>query len=90
MGFVRRAIALSLVQEATLLAAAGSLLAAVLALALANGAVVRFTMGAFALRIDSVTVAVGCATGLLLGLVGAIPPAVRAMRLPIAEGLKAV
>jgi putative ABC transport system permease protein len=90
LGFVRRAIALALVQEAALLAAAGSLLAAVFALALVNGAAVRFTMGAFTLKVDSVALAVGLVTGLLLGVVGAIPPAIRAMRLPVAEGLKAV
>jgi ABC-type lipoprotein release transport system permease subunit len=90
IGFVRRAIALGLIQEATLLAAASSLLAALFALLVINGAAVRFTMGAFTLRVDSVAVAVGCGTGLLLGLVGAIPPTVRAMRLPVAEGLKAV
>jgi len=90
IGFVRRAIVLSLIQEAVLLAAAGSLLAATVALTLINGAAVRFTMGAFFLRIDSVALAVGCGTGLLLGVVGAIPPALRALRLPIAEGLKAV
>jgi ABC-type lipoprotein release transport system permease subunit len=90
LGFVRRAIALGLIQEAVLLAAAGSLLAAALALLVVNGVAVRFTMGAFTLRIDGVAVAVGCGTGLTLGVVGALPPAVRAMRLPIAEGLKAV
>jgi hypothetical protein len=62
----------------------------VFALALVNGAAVRFTMGAFTLKVDSVALAVGLGTGLLLGVVGAIPPAVRATRLPIAEGLKAV
>lgn len=88
IGFRRRAIVLSLVQEATLLAAAGSLLAALAALLLVNGVAVRFTMGAFVLRVDSVTVLVGCGTGLLLGVLGAIPPAVKAMRLPVVEGLK--
>lgn len=90
LGFVRRAIALSLIQEATVLASAGSLLAAVLALLLVNGLAVRFTMGAFVLRIDSVTLLIGCGTGLFLGVLGAIPPAVRAMRLSVVEGLKAV
>jgi ABC-type lipoprotein release transport system permease subunit len=90
LGFLRRAIALSLIQEATVLAAAGSLVAAILALALLNGLAVRFTMGAFVLRIDSVALLLGCGAGLLLGLVGAIPPAIRAMGLPVAEGLKAV
>ena len=90
LGFARRAIAVGLIQEGTLLAAAGSLLAVLLALLAVNGAAVRFTMGAFTLRVDSVAVAIGCGTGLLLGAVGAVPPAVRAMRLPVAEGLKAV
>jgi ABC-type lipoprotein release transport system permease subunit len=90
LGFVRRAIALSLIQEGVLLAAAASLVAAFLALVLVNGAAVRFTMGAFTLRVDSVALAVGCGTGLLLGVVGAVPPALKAMRLPVAEGLKAV
>ena len=71
IGFTRRAIALSLVQEAVLLAAAASLLAAALALVLLNGAAVRFTMGAFALRDRRRGAAVGCGTGLLLGVVGA-------------------
>ncbi len=90
IGFRRRAIALSLVQEATLLAAAGSLVAALAALLLVHGVAVRFTMGAFALRVDGVTVLVGCGTGLLLGLLGAVPPAVKAMRIPVVEGLKAI
>jgi ABC-type lipoprotein release transport system permease subunit len=90
IGFARLAIALSLVQEATVLAAAGSLAASILALSLLNGLAVRFTMGAFVLRVDSATLAVGCGVGLLLGLLGALPPAIRAMRLPVAEGLKAL
>ena len=55
-----------------------------------NGAAVRFTMGAFVLRVDNFALIVGSLAGLLLGVVGAIPPAIRAMRMPIAEGLKAV
>ena len=90
VGFRRRAIVLSLVQEATLLGAAASLLAGLLALTLVNGLAIRLTMGAFALRVDAVAILVGCGTGLLLGLLGAIPPAVRAMRSPVAESLKAI
>jgi ABC-type antimicrobial peptide transport system permease subunit len=90
LGFPRRSIALSLVQEGMLLAAAGSLVAAVIALAAVNGVAIRFTMGAFRLRIDGPAIVIGCGAGLLLGIVGAIPPAVRAMRLMIVDGLKAV
>ena len=90
IGFVRRAIVVSLIQEGLLLAAAASLLAALLALVFINGAAVRFTMGAFSLRIDSIAVLIGCGVGLLLGFFGAIPPALRALRMPIVDGLKAI
>jgi ABC-type antimicrobial peptide transport system permease subunit len=88
IGFVRRAIVVSLIQEGLLLAAAASLLAALLALVFVNGAAVRFTMGAFSLRIDSMAVLIGCGVGLSLGFFGAIPPAIRALRMPIVDGLK--
>jgi len=90
IGFVRRSIVVSLMQEGVLLAAAASLLAALIALIFVNGAAVRFTMGAFSLRIDSVAVLIGCGVGLSLGFVGAIPPAIRALRMPIVDGLKAI
>ena len=90
IGFARRAVVVSLIQEGVLMAAAASLLAASIALIFVNGAAVRFTMGAFSLRIDSMAVLIGCGVGLLLGLFGAIPPAIRALRIPIVDGLKAV
>ena len=90
MGFVRRSVVVSLIQEGVLIASAASLLAALLALIFVNGAAVRFTMGAFALSIDSTAVLVGCAVGISMGLLGAIPPAIRALRMPIVDGLKAV
>ncbi len=89
IGFVRRAILASLVQEGVILAAAASLLATAAALAFINQAAVRFTMGAFSLQIDEVAVLIGCGVGLLLGVLGAIPPAIRALRMPIVDGLKA-
>jgi ABC-type lipoprotein release transport system permease subunit len=90
IGFARRSIVVSLIQEGVLLAAAASLLAVLLALVFVNGAAVRFTMGAFSIRIDSVAVLIGCGVGLSLGFFGAIPPAIRALRMPIVDGLKAV
>lgn len=90
IGFRRRAILFSLVQEGVLLAAAGSLLSGVIALTLLNGVAVRFTMGAFTLRIDSVAILIGCGVGLLLGVVGALPPAIKALRAEVATSLKAV
>lgn len=90
LGFGRRAIIVSLIQEGILLAASASLLAAVLAIILINGAAVRFTMGAFALRVDTIAILIGCAVGLALGVIGAIPPAIKALRIPLVDGLKEV
>lgn len=90
IGFRRRAILISLVQEGVLLAAAGSLLSGVIALTMFNGMAVRFTMGAFTLRIDSVAILIGCGVGLLLGVLGALPPALKALRAEVATSLKAV
>ncbi|HEY8502981.1 MAG TPA: ABC transporter permease [Gemmataceae bacterium] len=89
LGYQRRALLASLVQEGVILAAAATLLAAVLALAVVEGTAVRFTMGAFELKLDPVTLLVGCGTGLLLGLFGALPPAARVLRMPVVDGLKA-
>jgi ABC-type antimicrobial peptide transport system permease subunit len=89
IGFARRAMLTSLVQEGVVLASAASLTATIAALLFVNHAAVRFTMGAFALRIDDVAVLVGCGVGLLLGVFGAIPPAIRALRMPVVDGLKA-
>jgi ABC-type antimicrobial peptide transport system permease subunit len=89
IGFARLAMLISLVQEGLILAAAASLCAAFIALIFVNKASVRFTMGAFALQVDDVAVLIGCGVGLSLGLFGAIPPAIRALRMQIVDGLKA-
>ncbi len=90
IGFVRRAIVVSLIQEAVLLSLAASLSASFMALLFVNGSAVRFTMGAFQLRVDSTSILIGCGVGLLLGFLGAIPPAIRALKMPIVDGLRAV
>jgi len=90
LGFRRRAILLTLVQEATLLACAGALVACILGLTLVDGAAVRFTMGAFMLTVDSVGISVACGVAALLGVVGALPPAIKAMQLPVVEAIKSI
>jgi putative ABC transport system permease protein len=90
IGYRRRAILFSLIQEGVLLASAGSLFSGVIALTFLNGMAVRFTMGAFTLRIDGVAILIGCGVGLLLGVVGALPPALKALRAEVTASLKAV
>lgn len=89
LGFARRAVVVSFVQESLLAAASGTVIGATLCLLLLDGVSIRFSMGAFGLLLDGPTLGFGIAAGLTLGLVGSIPPTLRCLRLPIAEALKA-
>lgn len=89
LGYGRGAIVLSLVQESVLTTAAGSLIGAAVALLVLDGLAVRFSMGVFGLTVEAAVLALGLLAGLLLGLIGALPPAWRCLRLPIPESLKA-
>jgi len=89
LGFPRRAIVVSFMQESLLAAAAGAVLGSLVCLLLLDGIAIRFSMGAFGLLIDGPTIGFGIAAGLLLGVVGSIPPTLRCLRLPVAESLKA-
>jgi ABC-type lipoprotein release transport system permease subunit len=90
IGYLRRNITLSLLQEGLLLGATASLLASVVAISLLSGTAIRFTMGTVELNIDRTTVFIGCVVGLLVGLLGAIPPAIRALRVAVVVALKTV
>jgi putative ABC transport system permease protein len=90
LGFRRGAIVVSLVQESSLATAAGAIVASVIGILLLDGLAVRFSMGAFGLTVDAPVLAIGLASGLLLGLVGALPPAYRCLRLAIPAALKSV
>ncbi|HYE62064.1 MAG TPA: ABC transporter permease [Phycisphaerales bacterium] len=90
LGFRRGAIVVSLVQESVLATCAGSLLAAALGLLLLDGLAVRFSMGAFGLRVDAVAMIIALGSGIVLGLVGSLPPAWRCLRLSIPVALKSI
>lgn len=89
LGYSRRAIALSLTQEAVLATAAGALIAAALAVTALDGLAVRFSMGAFGLRVDATVIAIALLAGVALGVIGAIPPAWRCLRMPVPAALRA-
>jgi len=89
LGFPRRAVVVSFIQESMLAAAAGAVIGAAICLVLLDGVSIRFSMGAFGLLLDGPTIGFGIAAGLALGLIGSIPPALRCLRLPIAEALRA-
>lgn len=90
LGFSRRAILLSILQEGLLLAMTASLLATGVAMVLLHGIAIRFTMGAFSLEADHATVTVGFTIGLVIGVFGSLPPAWRVLRQSVVDGLKAV
>jgi putative ABC transport system permease protein len=90
LGFRRSAIVISMVQESTLATAAGGLIACAIAVFLLDGISVRFSMGAFGLVIDEQVIGLGLLAGLVLGIIGAIPPAIRCLRPSIPLALKAV
>jgi len=88
LGFTRFAIVANLTEESVFAAMCGALIGTILGLALLDGLAVRFSMGAFALVMDAPVVLIGVLGGLVVGLVGAIPPAIRCLRMPITEALK--
>ena len=88
IGYSRRAIVRSLLEESLLAASIGALLATGLAVWLLDGIVIRFSMGVFGISITPSVLAIGLGSGLALGLVGAIVPAIRCLRLPIPEALR--
>lgn len=87
-GYTRPAIVTSLTEESLFAAAIGTVIGAVLGLLLLDGLAVKFSMGAFALTLDPPVMLVGLTAGVLIGLVGAVPPAIRCLRLPIPQALK--
>lgn len=89
LGYSRAAIVLSLIQESLLTASVGGLAAAVIGVALLDGLAVNVSMGAFGLVVDAQVVLLALGTGFVLGIVGAIPPAVRCLTPPVAEALRA-
>ena len=89
LGFQRGAIALSLIQESILSASIGAIFACGIALFMFDGFTVRFSMGTFTFSMTAGIIALGIGSGLLLGLIGAVAPALRCLRLPIPEALRA-
>jgi len=89
LGYTRWGVVVSLVEESTFAAACGAIIGAGLGLVLLDGLAVRFSMGAFAIVLDGPVMLTGLCGGLLVGIVGAVPPAIRCLRLPIPQALKA-
>lgn len=88
IGFGRRAIMFSLVQESTVTALCGALAASFAAIWMVDGITVSFSIGSFVLRVSPSVAAAGLIAGLGLGLVGAVPPGLRCLLPPLPSALR--
>lgn len=88
IGFRRGPILVSLVQESLVSALVGTLLAAFLAIVLLEGVMIPFSIGAFHLALPLPVISAGLVTGVLLGSLGALPPALRCLRAPLPSALR--
>lgn len=88
LGYSRRAIVISFLQESMLAAAAGGILAALLGLFVLDGIAVRFSMGAFAIVMDAPVLMLGLGAGMAISVVGMAPALWQCLRLPIVEALR--
>ncbi len=59
-----------------------------LAILLIEGVTVPFSIGAFHLALPLPVIGAGLGTGVLLGLLGALPPALRCLRTPLPTALR--
>jgi ABC-type antimicrobial peptide transport system permease subunit len=88
LGFTRKAVTASLLQESLIASMTGALIAVVLAILVLDGIAIQFSMGTFGIKIDEFVVAIGLATGLFVGVAGCVVPAIRCLRLPLPSALK--
>jgi putative ABC transport system permease protein len=88
IGFGRLAIFFSLVQESLIACLAGTLLASAFALWLLDGITIPFSIGAFTIGITPGVAVMGLLTGILLGILGSIPPAIRCLMPALPKALR--
>ncbi len=88
IGFGRGAVFLSLVQESLIACLTGTLLASVVALVLLDGSTIPFSIGAFTVTVSPQVAVAGLVTGVALGILGSIPPAVRCLKPSLPKALR--
>jgi len=89
IGFRRTAILFSLIQESLIVSLLGTLLASGVAVFLFSGISVPFSIGTFALELRPAQIFAGLATGVLLGVLGALPPAFHCLNTPLSSAFRA-
>ena len=89
MGYQPFPVAASVLLESAVLCIAGALVGASLAWLLFNGKLVAALQNVFTLSVSPRLFVLGIAWALALAVLGGLPPAIRAARLPVAEALRA-
>ena len=86
IGYTRRALLLSLIQESLLSTLTGALLAFLLAQFLLQGVTIPFSLGTFTIELTPTIILTGLFSSIALGTLGPLPPALRCLRpaLPVA------
>jgi len=88
IGYTRLALVLSLIQESLLATLVGTLLATLAAMLLLDGRSVPFSLGTFTLALSPAALLAAVLAGVLLGTLGALPPAIHTLSPPLPKALR--
>lgn len=88
IGYTRKALLVSLLQESLLATMTGTLIALLIASLFLEGITVPFSVGTFTLTLSPSVLITGLTTGLLLGTLGALPPAIRTLAPKLNKALR--
>lgn len=88
IGFSRGAILVSLIQESMMTTLLGTLLGAIFAAVALADRLVYLSAGAFHLTLGPETLLTGISAGVILGGVGALPPAIRCLKPSLPQALR--
>lgn len=88
IGYTRLALFISLIQESLLATLTGTLVAFVIAYFFLDGVTVPFSVGTFTLNLTPAVILTGLVTGVLLGSLGTIPPAIRCLLPSLPKALR--
>ena len=88
LGYRRRAVLLSLIQESLFTQAVGLMLASGFGMLFLEGYMVQFSVGTFRMELTGGVMLVALLTALVLGTLGTLPPAARCLRMPVPVALR--
>lgn len=88
IGYTRKALLLSLLQESLLATLSGTLIALLCATIFLDGLTIPFSVGTFTLSLSTSVILTGIITGILLGTIGALPPAIRTLAPKLNKALR--